>query len=318
MSTAGLLNRYVWFVTTIYNRGPISLADLQLRYESHFGRGEELGERTFHRYTDAVEELFDIEIKYDRTRRGYVVADREGIDNMGMRKWLLQTFSVNSVLHESQELKNRILLENVPSGQQHLTTIVDAMREGVKLSMTYQSFSAEKPSTFDVEPWCVKLFKQRWYMLGKSEKYSEPRIYALDRIKALETTERKFKIPKKFDAEKFFGDYYGIIIGDEDFDVEPVALKVDAWQSNYLRTLPLHHTQVEVERNDEYSIFEYHLCPSFDFRQKLMSMGGSVSVIAPTDLVLMMRDEAQFAIDNYIAPNTGKTYKFKIYKNKSL
>ena len=76
MSTAGLLNRYVWFVTTIYNRGPISLADLQHRYESHFGRGEELGERTFHRYTDAVEELFDIEIKYDRVRRGYVVADR--------------------------------------------------------------------------------------------------------------------------------------------------------------------------------------------------------------------------------------------------
>ena len=314
MSTAGLLNRYVWFVTTIYNRGPISLADLQRRYESHFGRGEELGERTFHRYTDAVEKLFDIEIKYDRVRKGYVVADREGIDRMGMRKWLIQTFSVNSILHESQDLKNRILLEDVPSGQQHLMNIVDAMREGAMLQMTYHSFHRSEPSTFDVEPWCVKLFEQRWYMLGKSEKYSEPRIYALDRIKALETTEHKFKIPKKFDAEKFFVDYYGIIIGDEDFDIGPVALKVDAWQSKYLRTLPLHHTQVEVERNDEYSIFEYRLCPTFDFRQKLMSMGGSVSVIAPTDLVLMMRDEAQFTIDNYIAPNTDKTYKFKIYK----
>ncbi len=65
MTTAGLINRYVWFVTTIYNRRPVSLADLQYRFELHFGRGEELGERTFHRYTDAVEELFDIEIKYD-------------------------------------------------------------------------------------------------------------------------------------------------------------------------------------------------------------------------------------------------------------
>ena len=64
MSTAGLINRYVWFVTTIYNRGPITLAELQHRFESHFGRGEELSERQFHRYTDAVEELFDIEIKY--------------------------------------------------------------------------------------------------------------------------------------------------------------------------------------------------------------------------------------------------------------
>ena len=310
MSTAGLLNRYVWFVTTIYNRGPISLSDLQRRYESQFGRGEELSERQFHRYTDAVEELFDIEIKYSRTQRGYVVADREGIDNMGMRKWLLQTFSVNSVLHESQDLKNRILLENVPSGQQHLTTIVDAMREGVKLSMTYQSFGAENPTTFDVEPWCVKLFEQRWYMLGNSDKL---RIHALDRIKALEPTEHKFKLPKKFDAAEFFKDDYGIIINDEDFDVEPVALKVDSWQSKYLRTLPLHHTQVEVERNEEYSIFEYRLCPTFDFRQKLLSMGGSVEVLAPQELAYHFNDLGHEIAQANMFPEMAY-YEFKVYK----
>ena len=309
MSTAGLLNKYVWFVSTIYNRGPITLAELQHRFESHFGRGEELSERQFHRYTDAVEELFDIEIKYSRSQRGYVVADREGIDNMGMRKWLIQTFSVNNILHESQELKNRILLENVPSGQQHLTTIVDAMREGVALSMTYQSFGKSEPSTFEVESYCVKLFEQRWYMLAKSERYPEPRVYALDRIHALEQTKRKFKLPKKFDAAKFFEDYYGIIIGDEDFDVCPVALKVDSWQSKYLRTLPLHHTQVEVERNEEYSIFEYRLCPSFDFRQKVLSMGGAVEVLAPVNLIAKVCEEG---IAEYAQPN--EEYKFKVYK----
>jgi len=306
MSTAGLINRYVWFVTTIYNRGPISLEEIQRRFEAHFGRGEELSERQFHRYTDAVEELFDIEIKYSRTQRGYIVADREGIDNMGMRKWLIQTFSVNNMLHESQELKNRILLENVPSGQQHLTTIVDAMRESVALSMTYHSFHREEPSTFEVEPYCVKLFEQRWYMLGMSDKL---RIYALDRIKALEPTERKFKLPKKFDAEKFFADHYGIIIGDEDFEVEPVALKVDWWQSKYLRTLPLHHSQVEVECGEEYSIFEYRLCPSFDFRQKVLSMGAAVEVLTPAKLIAKVRDEG---IAEHAQPN--EEYKIKVYK----
>ena len=309
MSTAGLINRYVWFVSTIYNRGPIMLEEIQHRFESHFGRGEELSERQFHRYTDAVEELFDIEIKYSRTHRGYVVADREGIDNMGMRKWLLQTFSVNGMLHESQELKNRILFEDVPSGQHHLTTIVDAMRESVALSMTYQSFHREEPSTFEVEPYCVKLFEQRWYMLGMSEGYDELRLYALDRIKALEPTERKFKLPKSFDAEKFFEDYYGIIIGDEEFDVGPVALKVDSWQSKYLRTLPLHHTQVEIERNEEYSVFEYRLCPSFDFRQKILSMGATTEVLAPTTLIAKLRKEG---ITEYAQPN--EEYKFKVYK----
>ena len=314
MSNAGLINRYVWFVTTIYNRGPISLAELQHRFESHFGREEILSERTFHRYKQAVVKLFDIDIEYNRARQGYMIVDREGIDNMGMRKWLIQTFSVNNILHESQELKNRILLENIPSGQQHLTTIVDAMRDGVALSMTYQSFWMDEPATFEVEPWCVKLFEQRWYMLGKSEGYDDLRIYALDRIKALEPTERKFKLPKKFDVAKFFEDFYGIIIGDEDFDVEPVALKVNSWQSNYLRTLPLHHTQIEVERNEEYSIFEYHLCPTFDFRQKILSMGGSVCVLAPIDLVLTMRDETKWVFDNYADAYEQTEYKFKVHK----
>ena len=311
MSTAGLINRYVWFVTTIYNRGPLSLEEIQHRYESHFGRGEELSERQFHRYTDAVEELFDIEIKYSRSQRGYVVADREGIDNMGMRKWLIQTFSVNNILHESQELKNRILFEDVPSGQQHLTTIVDAMRKSVALSMTYQSFGKTEPSTFEVEPYCVKLFEQRWYMLGMSDKL---RIYALDRIKALEPTERKFNLPKEFDAEKLFADHYGIIIGDEEFDVGPVALKVDSWQSKYLRTLPLHHSQVEVELTEEYSIFEYRLSPSFDFQQKLLSMGNSVGVLAPVALKDIIRKKAEKTVNNNASAGMGSQYHFKVYK----
>ena len=313
MSTAGLINRYVFFVTTIYNRGPISLEEIQRRFESRFGRGEELSERQFHRYTDAVEELFDIEIKYSRSQRGYVIADREGIDNMGMRNWLIQTFSVNNILHENQDLKNRILLENVPSGQQHLTTIVDAMRESVALSITYHSFHREEPSTFEVEPYCVKLFEQRWYMLGKSEGYDDLRIYALDRIKALEPTERKFKLPKKFDAAKFFEDYYGIIISDDDYDVCPVALQVDAQQSNYLRTLPLHHTQVEVERNDKYSIFEYRLCPTFDFRQKILSMGEAIEVLAPEELVYQMKNEGNGIVVANMFPEMAY-YEFKVYK----
>ena len=313
MSTAGLINRYVWFVTTIYIRGPITLEEIQRRYESHFGRGEELSERQFHRYTDAVEELFDIEIKYSRTQRGYIIADREGIYNMGMRKWLIQTFSVNNILHESQELKNRILLEDVPSGQQYLTTIVDAMRESVALSMTYQSFWMDEPATFEVEPYCVKLFEQRWYMLGKSEGYDDLRIYALDRIKALEPTERKFKLPKKFDAAKFFEDYYGIIISDDDYDVCPVALQVGAQQSNYLRTLPLHHSQVEVERYNEYSIFEYRLCPTFDFRQKILSMGGAIEVLAPEELVYQMKDEGNGIVVANMFPEMAY-YEFKVYK----
>ena len=99
-----------------------------------------------------------------------------------------------------------------------------------------------------------------------------------------------------------------------DFDVEPVALKVDSWQSKYLRTLPLHHSQVEVERNEEYSIFEYRLCPTFDFQQKLLSMGDSVEVLAPKalreEIDINACEMASLYHDHFKSPR----YKFKVYK----
>lgn len=311
MSTAGLINRYIWMVTTIYNWGPISLKEIQHRFESHFGRGEVLEERTFHRYKDAVEELFGIEIKYVRAHQGYTISNAESINDMPLRKWLLQTFSVNSLLSEAQELKKRIILEDIPSGQQFLVPVIEAMRGNNILLLTYHSFHRDAESTFKIEPWCVKLFGQRWYMLGKSENYEQPRIYALDRVKSLEPTEYKFKLPKRFDAEKFFADYYGIIINDDEFGIMPVALKIDAWQSNFLRTLPLHHSQAEVERNEEYSIFEYRLCPTFDFRQKILSMGKTVSILGPAKLRDMIQYECSTIVDN----NSESEYRFRVYKN---
>ena len=93
-----------------------------------------------------------------------------------------------------------------------------------------------------------------------------------------------------------------------------MALKVDSWQSKYLRTLPLHHTQVEVECNEEYSIFEYRLCPTFDFRQKILSMGAAVEVLYPKalreEIDISACDMASLYHDHF----NNLEYKFKVYK----
>ena len=60
-----------------------------------------------------------------------------------------------------------------------------------------------------------------------------------------------------------------------------MRIKVSAGQANYLRDLTLHQTQREIERNEEYSIFEVKLRPTFDFQQELLSMGSDVEVLSP-------------------------------------
>ena len=148
------------------------------------------------------------------------------------------------------------------------------------LRVTYQSFWRDESSTFELEPYCVKLFKQRWYLVGHSPRYKQVRVYALDRILNLETAEKKFKMPKKFNPAAFFEDFYGVI-AHEHAEVETVRLKVSADQSNYLRSLPLHHSQKELVRSGDYSIFELRLCPEFDFQQEILSQTPTIEVLEP-------------------------------------
>lgn len=274
-------NRYVWLIDLINRHGYISFQEINRAwcFSKLNKEGGNLSERTFFNHKDAILDTFGIEIQCDRTL-GYHIANGSGLQGDGLRNWLLQSISLNNILNESSDMRDRILFEPVPSSQGYLTEIISAMRDGKMIGLTYQSFNRPEPYSFVVAPYCLKIFKQRWYMLAKSEEYERPRIYALDRIHGMEEMEEAFELPKDFDAESFFGDYFGIIIGDG-ADVEDVKLKVRADQVKYYRTLPLHHSQKEVETTDEFSVFQYRIATTFDFCQEILSKGDSVEVLEP-------------------------------------
>ena len=71
------------------------------------------------------------------------------------------------------------------------------------------------------------------------------------------------------------------IIAATDCDIQKVILKVNSGQANYLRDLPMHESQRETERTADYSIFEYHLRPTFDFQQEILWNGEDVEVLEP-------------------------------------
>ena len=186
---------------------------------------------------------------------------------------------MNNLLNESKDMRDRILFEKIPSGQQWLTVIVNAMREKRAVEMTYQSFWSDEPHTFTAHPYCLKVFKQRWYMLAFSEKRQEVRMYALDRIHDIKPLNTALKLPKRFNASEFFSNYFGVFI--DAGEAETVELKVDSGQVKYLETLPLHDSQEKVEQNDEYAIFRYHLAPTYDFEQEILSRGADIELTKP-------------------------------------
>ncbi len=334
--------------------------------------------------------------------------NEEDISKNGLRTWLYNTISVSNALANCESIKDRILLEYVPSGQEYLMKILDALKENRILNMTYHSYWKEEESNFDVEPFCVKLFRQRWYLIARStytyyhrqgpriyaldrirnlsptenfdvepfcvklfrqrwyliarstytyyhrqgpriyaldrirnlsptEETFEmpfcvklfrqrwyliarstytyyhrqgPRIYALDRIRNLSPTEETFEMPKDWNASDFFIGAFGVI-ADAQTKCEPIKLKVNASQANYIRDLKLHDTQEEEERNEEYSIFTYYLRPTYDFQQELLWHGEDVVVLEPKwlreELAEEERNEEYSIFSYYLRP----TYDFQ-------
>ena len=111
------------------------------------------------------------------------------------------------------------------------------------------------------------------------------RIYALDRIKTLIMTDEKYIYPKEeiFDPQSFFDNYFGII-ADNKVCSQTIKIKVYGKQRDYLRALPLHYSQRETEQCDTDSIFEYRLCPTYDFYQELLSLGENIEVLEPQNV----------------------------------
>ena len=282
-STAYLFNCYIWLLNAIL-RGPISRAAIDEKW-AHANANEYkqdyLPESNFHRWKTTVELLFEVKIKCNGNNE-YYIEEATDLRNADLRLRLLNLMSMDSLLKDSKELSDQILFEPIPSGEKFLAPIIEAMRDKCVLQMTYQGFGKPRPTTFPVEPYCLKMFKQRWYVLAYSPGIDQTYLYSLDRIHAIELTTQKYKLPKNFNAEAYFKDAYGTA----DLNYEPVEVKISisTKQAPYLRTLPLHKSQEEIETNEEYSIFRYFIIPSYDFKQELYKYGSDVEVLAPESM----------------------------------
>lgn len=301
-STAYLLRCYIWLADVIYTAGHITREEINRKWYHNDtvnpDHHSEIPERTFHNWKDGIQALFQINIKCDRALgRSYYIEDAEDLKQAGVRQWLINTFAVNNLINESHALRNQILFEHIPSGHKFLTPIIEAMRDKIKINLTYQSFNSQEPHTFMVLPYCVKVFRQRWYMVAKHDFHKDLRIYALDRIFEVTPTDESYNIPKKFDGEEYFGKVYGITVPEE--EQEFVDVKVDEYQANYFRSLPIHDSQKEVERNEDYSIFRFFLIPNFEFRKEILSYGSDVEILSPKWLRDEVRDEIAALVELY-------------------
>ena len=299
MTVPVLFREYIWLVNTIYKARKISLSEINEKWiETDYSGGVEFSRTTFHRHKIAIEDMFGIYIECDR-KNGfkYYIGNEYVLQENSVQNWMLSTLSVSSLLAESMSLNERILLENVPSGGEKLKMLINAMKESKKISITYRRYGGHATRTFDLEPYCLKLFGQRWYLLGRFADRGMA-TFSIDRMLEIKMSNEKFKIEEDFDAASYFSDCFGVML-DENSKPEKVLIRAYGFEPYYLRDLPLHQSQREIKSTEEYCDFELRLKITSDFKSKLLSRGEWIEILEPKALADEIIEWHQKAIERY-------------------
>ncbi|MBR3799527.1 MAG: WYL domain-containing protein [Bacteroidales bacterium] len=296
MTPTTLFARYLWLIELLsYSKG-LSKSEIDSRWANSVfnddGKGT-IPRRTFIRMKDNILSLFDIQIVYDRKEKKYHIEN----DISGCNKntqFLLSAFAVNQMVSENRDLADRILLEDTPAGSNiFLPEITTAMRENRRLSITYQNYEMQTAREFEIEPYALRYFGRRWYVLAHTDFHNSLRLYALDRMKDVKISDKLFKLPEDFSADDYFSRYFGVIVTDG--KAENIQLKTTDTRAKYLRSLPLHRSQKEIASN----LFELHLVPTDDFINAVRAMGTEVEIVSPDWVRKRLLQDAKDLVKKY-------------------
>lgn len=291
-----LFSRYVWIVDTLSRYGSLTRERLnELWLRSHLSDGKPIPTRTFFHYRRSIEENFGIDITCNAAGE-YSINRPEGAKDKAFNNWLLDSIAINDAMSNQTGAASFVMVDDVPSAREFLGMALEAARNSEKIIFSYAGFNRSRiEGDIVFHPYFLRLFKQRWYMVGRKEKddpESSPsrgiRTYALDRVKSMKLTGEKFRRPVDATPEAFFENILGVTSSHG--NIYNVRLKVTPTQAKYLRALPLHHSQSE-QIHDLYSIFSYRLKLNYELAHEILSMGSKVKVLDPPELHTMVLNE---------------------------
>lgn len=268
--------------------------------------GVEFARSTFNRHKDAIQDIFGINIDCDR-KGGYkyYIANEKVLREDTVQNWIVSTMSVNDAISDSKALHDRIVLQQIPCDE-YLETFINAMKRKVRVEVKYRRYESDNVTEVDFEPYCLKLFNQRWYVLAHFHRDATPEkeerdyygVYSFDRMQEVSLTNVKFEVRDDFDAQDYFSECFGVF-ASESTPAERIVLRAYNKQRYYLNDLPLHHSQKVIGRGENYTDFEYYIRPTIDFCGHILSLANQLKVICPQSLADRIRQMAMDTLEMY-------------------
>ncbi|MBZ9628165.1 WYL domain-containing protein [Psychroflexus sp. CAK1W] len=298
MSKKESISRYNIIINTLRKRAS-TFKEIQekLAFESELQDYDfNISKRTFQRDVKDISSIYNIEIEYDFSLKRYYIDFEDQPDVKGR---VLEAFDIFNALNITDRLSEHIHFENrKPQGTEHLYGLLHAIKNKFLIKFNHKKFWDEHTSERIVEPYALKEFKNRWYIIARDQKDEVIKSFGLDRLTDLEITKAKFQKPADFSVTEHFRYCFGVV-GPNAKSPEHIILSFTPFQGKYIKTLPLHHTQEIIIDNDEEFRISLQLYITHDFYMELRSFGYDLKVMQPEQLRKQMAWNADKVLNMY-------------------
>ena len=256
-----------------------------------------VSERTFHRDRQDIRSIYNIDIAYDFSNRKYHIEDD---DSSGLSDKVFEAFEIGTALNLSNNLSGFIHFEKrQPTGTENLYGILHAIKNHFRIKFLYQKYGGSGSSIREVEPYALKEFRNRWYVLSKDLKDNKVKAFGLDRLTALYISRVHFNYPQDFDVNEFYRHCFGVISPYDSQKPEEIELSFSPFQGEYIKSLPLHHTQQIIAENEKELRIKMKLYITHDLKMEILSFGEQVEVIKPKSFRKEVASSLKQALNKY-------------------
>jgi predicted DNA-binding transcriptional regulator YafY len=255
-----------------------------------------MSKRQFQRDLKDIESIFEIEIKYDFKRKIYAINEDENSEMSTRRMEALDVFNALKIGESSTQSIH--FEKRKPQGTENFHGILHAIKNKLQISFIYQKYWEVELTHRIVEPYALKEFRNRWYLLANDLKDGQVKSFAFDRLTNLEITSKRFKPSRSFDVNEHYKFCFGII-SPSDHELCEVILTFDPIQGKYIKSLPLHETQEILVDNEQEVRIKLKVYLTYDFLMEVMSYGENVKVISPDSLIASLKANYLNALNQY-------------------
>ena len=292
------LKKCLYLIDLLSHRGPMSLKEINEHYQYSSLYDGEIIPRTFARYKDYIAETFPCYIDYNQSTNQYFLKryHQYGQDE-SLYNYLLSAYHIEGMSELAVKHRDKVKLLDAPTGVENVQIILEAIDKQKGIECVYYSFDRATKKQQLLIPYFLKTWEQRWYLAAEPDNHHHGiSIFALERMDNIRLTEKKMLPSNDVTADEYWEGSFGVNHSENQVP-EQIVIKAYGAQAEYIRALPIHESQKELERTDEYTIFEYHIVPCFNLFQQLLWHREKLEIIEP----IKMREEMKKIVQNIIS-----------------